>query len=294
MATVTKKPKLGEYSYFGELGYLCIYLLPLYEKHTFPRQTVIHTYSDYVDILSLYSKPNVTFIKYPFVKSARCCAEPAQITNNRVNLANHLKRNVPLTAINLIDKLKSPLINRSISTNYAGKILVFPRLRSVGDYGSYEKSLYNEIIKMFDKKNIVLCGHVLESHNLVEYKLKNIGIGEAITACKTADLCIIPDSGYASLLIASNVKKLIIIFNENFAKQQRDTYFHIDIYKKTSDWFKTDLYIVDNKQLLTFLKNKSYGNTTKRIYVDGYKFPAPPSENVVKNALANIKSPHLK
>jgi hypothetical protein len=250
-------------SYFGELGYLCIYVLPEYEKHIFTTECIIHTFSDYVDILMCYNKVNVKFERVQFTSGYRCCAWSEN--TKYPNLASYLKICNSLICTDLIGNLSKPLMTNNV-TSYAGKILIFPRMRREGDYGTVDKKIYDEIIKIFSGKEIVLCGHHAESHDLSSYNLKHIELIEAINACKTADMCIMPDSGFASLLIASGVKKIIIMYKEDYSKQ-RDTHFHIEIYQKTAKWFNTDYYIVDHTKILDFLRGKQYLEN-KRLYLD--------------------------
>ena len=243
-------------SYFGELGYLIVFILPAYINYNFQQNVVIHTFDDYANILSLYNKKNVTFKRQEFGSYYRCCAESDVSTNRYQNLNRYLG------VANVFDYKRVPnnmgtIMHSPINVNYTGKILLFPRCRGGKDYGYVSPEIYDEIINIFKHKEIVLCGKASESHNMDKYNLKRIEMLEVISACKTADLCIVPDSGFASLLIASGVKKIVIIFNDDYTSQ-RNTYFHIDVYHKTAKWFKINYYIVDNKYILDFLRNDGF------------------------------------
>lgn len=281
-----------EIKYYGELGYMCIYILPIYEKYKFTENCIIHTYEDYADILMRYRKDNIEFVKYPFISKYRCCAD-SDDTDKKINLANYLGANCPIGMTHLINKLNKCLGNDN--GNNRNRILLFPRMRRSCDYGGFDKSLYTNIIKKYsNKKEIILIGHKSETYDMTEYMLKHMELNEVMDACRTAYMCITPDSGMASLLIASGVKKIIVIINEKYINDNKK-YFHKEIYKTTSKWFNTDCLVMDSSKVIEYLENNN--DKVNSTIVTIYKNPQPNTKSIIgvqKSIIANINNMESK
>ena len=227
---------MREYQFFGELGYLINCILPNVEK--IEDNTKIYCFENYRFILNQYC--NATFKTIPFKSSIdrSCDSNCKSISNCNENIPNLKLIASPncLTNISKFKNLLKPIVSKEIQVMKKSILFNF-RNRAKRTYGNFDRKFYQTLVCYFKDYTIYSCGNNTETFklNIPNVNIININFEDIPYVASNVDVCILPDSGLASMIIKCNPKKVIVLLNKT---KHTLKYNHEEIYKKNIENFK--------------------------------------------------------